>query len=743
MALSRSFRRTLGIASIAALLTAGLIAPPAQADLASPSRIDINCLSWTSEKPKTSITGIQGEIFTITNKSASAACNITANGVVSTSPHSNIPTSASTDFKIIKAGTFKIIDSPGNSHEFMVTLRLPPAFEMYFNAKEGSCVPGTTVSGTSYVDGEGDGLIKMSGGPGLSYSLPDDKICTREGYTLKGWGSGSCTNPVLNGNTGPGAVVQLSGSGFMCAVWKPDDEFNEITYDANVDLSDKCFSYLTGVNFASQFSRESNILTRVVTTLLDLPTCYPVMDNGEPFRNVGWNTEADGTGTSYYISNNPSRSFALDEGGQKETLYAMWASPCPTVVLESRQVEPAVTSGALLMGCDLTLADLTGADLSSVNFSGADLTKAELTDATVNGETVLDDAVLTGANLLRLKKVSAAKLDLDVSAERTIFAGANLTGADLTGANLKGAFLNGADLTRADLTGADLTGANLFRADLQKTKLEDAVLVLVSSGRIIGTPENLPARWNIPVYSKVRLGVGRSTKATDLLIKVDEDAASGQADLTVTTTELSAANVATITTSAAHGFVVGQQVSVILTNGVVAYDGNRTVVSVPTTTTFTFDSVSPAIASATVSGTVTGIAKANRYLVGPFANLGSADLSNRSLNNMDLTRANLRRAKLTNADLTDAELGGANLGGANLTDADLTFAFMNKAKLNSADLTDADLRSASLDFADLTDVDLTGAILTNVYSCGITGTPKSLPTKGTLTSAVGRCLIGL
>jgi len=69
---------------------------------------------------------------------------------------------------------------------------------------------------------------------------------------------------------------------------------------------------------------------------------------------------------------------------------------------------------------------------------------------------------------------------------------------------------------------------------------------------------------------------------------------------------LSAANVATITTTTDHGFVVGQQVSVILTTGVAAYDGNRTVVAVPTTTTFTFDSVSPAISSATVSGTVTG-----------------------------------------------------------------------------------------------------------------------------------------
>ena len=88
--------------------------------------------------------------------------------------------------------------------------------------------------------------------------------------------------------------------------------------------------------------------------------------------------------------------------------------------------------------------------------------------------------------------------------------------------------------------------------------------------------------------------------------KVLGQAASSQSSLTITTTELSAANVATITTSAAHGFVVGQQVSVILNAGVAAYDGNRTVASVPTATTFTFDSVSPAIASATVSGTVTG-----------------------------------------------------------------------------------------------------------------------------------------
>ena len=70
---------------------------------------------------------------------------------------------------------------------------------------------------------------------------------------------------------------------------------------------------------------------------------------------------------------------------------------------------------------------------------------------------------------------------------------------------------------------------------------------------------------------------------------------------TVTNKALTA-NVATITTSAAHGFTVGQQVYV---TGVGApFDGSYQVASVPTATTFTYARVSDPVTSGVATGTV-------------------------------------------------------------------------------------------------------------------------------------------
>lgn len=62
-------------------------------------------------------------------------------------------------------------------------------------------------------------------------------------------------------------------------------------------------------------------------------------------------------------------------------------------------------------------------------------------------------------------------------------------------------------------------------------------------------------------------------------------------------------NVATITTSAAHGFVVGQSVTIAgLTN--TALNGTYTITTVPTTTTFTFARTNSNIPSTADSGTI-------------------------------------------------------------------------------------------------------------------------------------------
>lgn len=76
----------------------------------------------------------------------------------------------------------------------------------------------------------------------------------------------------------------------------------------------------------------------------------------------------------------------------------------------------------------------------------------------------------------------------------------------------------------------------------------------------------------------------------------------GQRALTVTTKELSA-NVATITTSQPHGVLAGGKID--LTGVGAPFDGYRTVIAAPTTTTLTFAIVNPDIASVAATGTAT------------------------------------------------------------------------------------------------------------------------------------------
>jgi hypothetical protein len=74
-------------------------------------------------------------------------------------------------------------------------------------------------------------------------------------------------------------------------------------------------------------------------------------------------------------------------------------------------------------------------------------------------------------------------------------------------------------------------------------------------------------------------------------------------EFTVTNKALTS-NVATLTTSAAHGFAVGASASVADIDA--TFNGTYVVTSVPTTTTFTFAKTAANVASAAVSGTVRG-----------------------------------------------------------------------------------------------------------------------------------------
>ena len=104
------------------------------------------------------------------------------------------------------------------------------------------------------------------------------------------------------------------------------------------------------------------------------------------------------------------------------------------------------------------------------------------------------------------------------------------------------------------------------------------------------------------------------------------------------------------------------------------------------------------------TGTVGG------YYIGPGADLSDADLDGYSsyLEGADLRNANLTGASFRYTDLRDADLSGVLLNGA-----DLTITNLSGANLIGADLTGAILRHTNLE----------GAILDEVKSGNIDGTP--------------------
>ena len=145
-----------------------------------------------------------------------------------------------------------------------------------------------------------------------------------------------------------------------------------------------------------------------------------------------------------------------------------------------------------LTGADLTDANLTGASLISVLMSGADLSGTQLKDATLEG---VSSGAITG---------TPASLPANWQLTHGYLVGfdawlgdANLAGAQLAGADLMDSDLSGANLTAADLAGANLASVDLFGAMLADTNLAGAAMTYVMSGKITGTPAQLPRHWRL------------------------------------------------------------------------------------------------------------------------------------------------------------------------------------------------------------------------------------------------------
>jgi uncharacterized protein YjbI with pentapeptide repeats len=235
--------------------------------------------------------------------------------------------------------------------------------------------------------------------------------------------------------------------------------------------------------------------------------------------------------------------------------------------------------------------------------------------------------------------------------------------ANLQGCNLTNADLNDADLTNADLVDADLPDAILSGVNLAGTDLSNATLSGVSSGGITGTPSALPTGWLL-----------------------------------------------------ADGYLVGPQAN--LTNAdLVDADLSNANLAGSELSNATLSGVSSGGITGTPSALPTGWLLADGYLVGPQANLTNADLVDATVTDSDLDGTDLSGADLTgvssgditgfpaylpsgwnvvsgylvgpSANLSSADLAGANLASANLSDANFTDADLDNANLTSADLSDA------------------------------------------------------
>ena len=485
MAFSRSFRRTLGIASIAALLTAGLIAPPAQA-AASITNKNFDCDSGLGNAT-TKVTANEGDTFTITNTGVGTFCTflgtfrsvVTVSGLVGPSLDRLASTQTAT-VKVLRAGSFRVGGNGVGDQTFSIAINavdVTASYTMTFDANGGTCV------------GDPDGLIRIGRTGGVSYLLPSDQ-CTRVGYKLLGWSFDQDATDPHNLNTRPGEKVLMSANATMYAVWEPTADFNEITYDANVDKSDFCKDKgkvvfpidestqkeldLEYLNFflkpgkRTKVERTQVVLLGADSTLLEQPACFPMtVDKRDPnpkmafWRLVGWNTKANGTGTQYYL---PSKGeteefFKLGgAGGQTVHLYAQWQTdPCPTVEAKSGRVAPPAFFAAQWAGCNLTDANLTDAELIGANLTGANLTGADLTGASLYR--------VTSGRIIATRTPVLPKPKFKLSDAGNSDGNGNwkLANGYLVG---PGADLSGADLTDADLSGADLTDANLAGAKL-------------------------------------------------------------------------------------------------------------------------------------------------------------------------------------------------------------------------------------------------------------------------------------
>jgi uncharacterized protein YjbI with pentapeptide repeats/outer membrane protein assembly factor BamB len=393
--------------------------------------------------------------------------------------------------------------------------------------------------------------------------------------------------------------------------------------------------------------------------------------------------------------------------------------------IKDSSLAQADLSGAALGNATVTGDDLSGADLAGTGMGSTSLTGDNLTDATVSDATIITGTVLTGVNLTgvdlgRVTDFSDIVSGGITAGPATLPSGwglvkgyllgqnANLTGANLAGDNLSGLDLQYALLNEATITGATVAGTNLA----------DASIAQLKSGGVTGTPASFPAGYKFVDGYVLGQDVDLDGVNLTKLPLADEDLSYSSlrdadlagsnihgidlshGDLTganLKGTVLSWANLqaATLTgVNAADASLSGAHLGAVsltkanLANatltGADLSDANLSQANLTNANLHSATVTAVRLAGASLTGLRSGAlagapstlpagwSATDGYLVGPHANLASANFQGSFPLNISFTGATLTHANFTNANLESADFRGANL-------ADATFAGANLA----------------------------------------------------------------
>jgi hypothetical protein len=156
--------------------------------------------------------------------------------------------------------------------------------------------------------------------------------------------------------------------------------------------------------------------------------------------------------------------------------------------------------------------------------------------------------------------------------------------------------------------------------------IENGLLANTFEGYGLGNVEfnaGLDGRWEFPVATERPYAYSRTDWAPQGLkgfYRWHDDSQKSVSNKSLTS------NIATLTTSTAHGFEIGQSVTVSEVDS--TFNGTYTITAVPTTTTFRYAKTATDVASAAVSPVGTALRTKGYLSVSDFTSQGSTDTYN-------------------------------------------------------------------------------------------------------------------